>query len=146
MEGFNALTDQLFREPDLGTRPLIGQPGPADKAGPQPSEGEVFLVCSRCRAVITCSADGISIDGAHLHTFANPHGLVFEIECFGSAPGCTLEGPPMDDFTWFKGYQWKIAVCRRCIIHLGWLFISSGSCFFGLIADRLSELKSDNPA
>lgn len=110
------------------------------------SDWEPHLVCVQCHEVITNPVNRISVDGSHTHTFANPHGIIFEIECFGAAPGCGTAGPATDDFSWFKGFQWKIAVCRRCLNHLGWQFTSGSSFFFGLISDRLIELKADDSA
>jgi hypothetical protein len=75
-----------------------------------------------------------------VHTFANPHGLVFEIGCFREAAGCSLLGAPTDEFTWFHGFRWRVACCMRCLCHLGWCFTSgAGGRFFGLIVDRLEE-------
>ncbi|HNS99887.1 MAG TPA: cereblon family protein [Polyangiaceae bacterium] len=81
----------------------------------------------------------IEVAGAHRHTFANPHGLVFQIGCFSEATGCRGTGPASDDFTWFSGYEWQVGVCARCGIHLGWRFISHRTSFFGLIVDRLRD-------
>ncbi len=99
---------------------------------------EDLLLCRQCRAIITRPSDRIDIDGAHMHTFANPMGIVFEIGCFRSSPGCGHVGPTSDEFAWFAGYSWRIAICGQCRTHLGWLFIStSRDQFHGLILDRL---------
>jgi hypothetical protein len=101
---------------------------------------EAFIVCRHCSQLITRPADRILKDGLHRHTFANPHGIVYEIGCFGAAVGCGYSGAPTYEFTWFKGYQWRIAVCAACLTHLGWLFTSSGGDqFHGLILDRLKQ-------
>lgn len=101
-------------------------------------ENDQIIRCSQCLNTITRMIDRIVIDGAHQHTFANPHGIIFEIACFGTADGCRHMGPGTDEFTWFKGYVWKIAVCGKCLLHLGWQYFSSGSGgFYGLIVDRL---------
>ena len=79
------------------------------------------------------------MQGAHQHTFANPHGLVFRIGCFRRARGCGYTGPLSNEFSWFRGYSWRIAVCGRCLNQLGWLFVSSAdTAFNGLILDQLS--------
>ena len=97
--------------------------------------------CKACRQVITHRKEMISVNGAHRHSFANPTGLVFEIGCFGSAWGCSHVGPTTNEFTWFKGYFWKIAICGKCQTHLGWRFsASSGHVFHGLILNRLTDL------
>lgn len=99
---------------------------------------EAVIVCRQCRHHITDEGQRISIDGAHRHTFANPHGHVYDIACFGSAVGCYGAGPPSGEFAWFKGYSWQILICAGCMTHLGWFFISSGGRHFsGLIVDRL---------
>jgi len=77
------------------------------------------------------------MEGAFRHTFANPHGYLFEIGCFGDAWGCAPASPPSSEFSWFKGYLWKIGVCRGCSTHLGWVFLSDVHRFFGLILDKL---------
>ena len=99
---------------------------------------EAFIVCRHCSQLITRPADRILKDGLHRHTFANPVGVVYEIGCFNSAPGCRSVGPATDEFTWFSGYLWRVAICAKCLTHLGWHFISTGGHgFHGLILDRL---------
>lgn len=95
--------------------------------------------CAACLSIIALDSDRIPFNGAHIHTFANPHGLVFEIGCFQDAPGCHTAGLPTDEFTWFIGYFWQIAVCQTCLSHLGWLFTAKSRGFWGLILDRLIQ-------
>ena len=110
-----------------------------DKKEPDKDE---YILCRQCNHVITSQEERISVDGAHQHTFANPHGILFEIGCFRTAVGCGYTGHATDDFTWFKGFSWRIAVCGSCITHLGWFFVSSGNYNFnGLILDRLTSPK-----
>ena len=100
-------------------------------------DGE-HILCRQCLNVITSSAERIEIDGLHQHTFANPHGIVFEIGCFRNVKGCGHAGSFSVEFSWFKGFSWRIAVCIMCLAHLGWLFASPDSdSFHGLILDRL---------
>ncbi len=102
---------------------------------------EQWLICAQCGGGITKPESQISIDGGHKHTFANPHGIVFEIGCFAQALGCLAIGEATADFSWFRGYKWRIAICARCSIHLGWRFESgAGDSFFGLILDRLRSI------
>ncbi len=104
-------------------------------------ELEHWLVCIHCGGGITRPSSRISVDGGHRHTFANPHGIVFEIGCFAEAEGCLAIGEATDDFSWFRGYKWRIAICSRCSVHLGWRFESSGGdTFHGLILDRLRSI------
>ena len=126
---------------------------PADKPGeegdptileqeaedPSPEEEE-YILCRQCHQAITQPAERIAMQGSHRHTFANPHGMVFDIACFRSVASCGYAGPPSNEFTWFKGFSWRIAVCGMCLTHLGWLFTSgSGSSFHGLIRNRIKE-------
>ena len=101
---------------------------------------ESYILCRQCHQVISSKDDRIFRDGAHQHTFANPNGLVFNIGCFHTVTGCAYAGPLSNEFTWFKGYSWRAVMCRMCLAHLGWLFVSSsGDSFHGLILDRLLE-------
>jgi hypothetical protein len=96
--------------------------------------------CRRCLKTITLPPERISVQGAHRHTFANPQGLVFEIGCFRSAAGCAGAGRTTDEFSWFPGFKWQIALCAGCLAHLGWRYVSpGGESFHGLILDRLME-------
>jgi len=128
-----------FRLP--GEKPAPAKPGavPTEAAEEKTAEEpEALVLCRRCGQAIARPGDRTVRDGSHQHTFANPHGIVYEILCFQTADGCTTSGPATDEFTWFKGYRWRVAVCRACVIHLGWHFASdSGDRFFGLISDRL---------
>jgi hypothetical protein len=106
--------------------------------GEEEAGREKVLVCRQCGKHITDEAWRTSIDGGHRHTFANPHGHVYDIGCFESAAGCAGVGPVSDEFTWFKGYSWQVVICMGCMTHLGWFFLSSGQHhFYGLILDRL---------
>ncbi|MBU1171045.1 MAG: hypothetical protein KKD44_15915 [Proteobacteria bacterium] len=96
-----------------------------------------FLLCRACMGLVTSASEKIEVNGAHTHSFANPHGLFFDIGCFCHAPGCAYSSESSYEFTWFAGFHWQIAVCRACMAHLGWLFTSSGRRFNGLILDKL---------
>ncbi len=96
------------------------------------------VLCRECLHPVTREEDRTDVHGAHQHTFANPSGIVFTIGCFRSADGCGAAGSPSDEFTWFAGFSWRVAVCAACLAHLGWLFSSaSGATFWGLILDHL---------
>ena len=103
----------------------------------QPEEEEE-LRCAACGHPITRPKLRISVNGQHGHTFVNPAGILFEIGCFSEAEGCGELGPESDEFSWFPGYSWQVAVCRSCMTHLGWRFWSSGRTFYGLILNRLN--------
>lgn len=103
------------------------------------AEHEPRLLCARCRHAITRRSRQIAVNGAHTHTFTNPHGLTFHIGCYRDAPGCTEAGTATTEFTWFPGYAWRFAECGGCGVHLGWLFTSTADGFYGLIVDRLTS-------
>ncbi len=106
----------------------------------EPEDNGDAILCRQCRAVITRTTDRIEVQNAHQHTFANPHGIVFQIECFQAAQGLVNVGPQTDEFSWFAGHSWKVAVCITCLSHLGWWFSAKhGAGFYGLIIDRLIE-------
>ena len=106
----------------------------------QDLEGEKYIRCRDCGNPLTHPSERISIDGSHAHTFANPSGIIYEIGCFRSVIGCGYVGPATDEFSWFKGYSWKVAYCGKCLNHLGWLFLSPvNDPFHGLILDRLTD-------
>ena len=99
------------------------------------------MLCAACRHAIAHARDGIEVSGAHSHAFVNPAGVVFRVRCFSSAAGAVGVGEESDYWTWFPGFFWQAAVCRRCFEHLGWRYRDAEASFFGLIADRLLELE-----
>ncbi len=108
-----------------------------DEGKKEPKSAQ-YIYCRKCFRIITSPDERMEVHGAHQHTFANPHGLVFEIGCFGTAEGCGYTGLPTTEFSWFNGFSWQIAICSRCLTHVGWLFTStSAESFNGLIVDRL---------
>ncbi len=109
-----------------------------EKTEERAGEDDKHIRCGQCLYAIAREGDEISMGGAHKHAFANPHGIVFEIGCFRSAGGCKFAGGLTEEFTWFSGYAWRIAVCGKCLLHLGWLYVAPGKdSFVGLIVDRL---------
>jgi hypothetical protein len=148
------MSSASFPQTARGSSPptrILRQPGDDPGGGRQADSGvaeqdaklpeeEAYIVCRQCRQAITRNEERFSIQGGHRHTFANPHGLVFEIGCFRNALGCGYAGPASDEFTWFAGYRWQVCFCSGCLTHLGWLFTSAGDAFHGLILDRLLEL------
>jgi len=123
---------------------------PAPEEGKEPRTRTVhrnakgcYLLCSLCGHRITHTGEGIPVQGSHRHTFANPHGYVFRIGCFRSAPGCRPASAETADFSWFPGYAWRIQVCGNCFAHLGWDFRTEQHAFHGLILERLTEERRD---
>lgn len=97
------------------------------------------IICAACGAHITDSSFLTEVQGNTSHSFFNPHGYVFQIECYYKAPGCFSTGVPRAEFSWFAGFAWQISVCSTCSEHLGWLFTGDGPSFFGLIRNKISE-------
>jgi hypothetical protein len=96
------------------------------------------ILCRHCHDAITTTADIVEVQGSHEHTFANPDGVLFEIGCFRTAPGCAHIGRVTEKWSWFRGFRWQAALCGGCLTHLGWLYLSDGGArFHGLIFDRL---------
>ena len=99
------------------------------------------IVCAACEGTITRTRWAISRNGDHEHTVFNPAGQIFRVVCFKEAPGTQAVGVPTDEFTWFKGHTWQLALCRTCNTHIGWQD-SGGDIFFGLIKPKLSTRRS----
>lgn len=109
-----------------------------DETEEKESDSEEYIRCRQCSQMITSPAERIEVQGSHQHTFANPHGILFQIGCFRSVTGCGYAGPATEEFSWFKGFSWRVALCGKCLTHLGWLFVNSANVSFnGLILDRL---------
>jgi hypothetical protein len=118
----------------------------ADVAAPKPAdtpEHESLLLCAACRNPVAHPRDGIDVNGAHSHAFVNPAGMIFRLRCFSAAAGAARLGEESDYWTWFPGFLWQAAICRHCFEHLGWRYRNAEASFFGLIADRLLELRAD---
>ncbi|MCG8667769.1 MAG: cereblon family protein [Pseudomonadales bacterium] len=98
------------------------------------------ILCKQCDHVITFPEDLITINDRFIHTFTNPSGLQFDIQCYHSAEGALVSGKPTDFFTWFKGYAWQFCYCKNCGNHIGWFYSNQEDQFFGL---NLATLKGD---
>ncbi|MFW2368920.1 MAG: cereblon family protein [Desulforhopalus sp.] len=101
------------------------------------TESVEVIFCKACGLTVTSRDQKIGVQGSHRHTFFNPAGIVFELGCFAQAPGCSLAGEPTSEFTWFAGYVWSFALCRKCKAHLGWFFEKDSTTFYGLILAKL---------
>jgi len=132
---------QCFKE---GLEPRKGTPKP-DEELDDGSGGNRIIICRSCGNRITPASSAISMNGSHKHTFFNPHGYVFELGCFSTAPGTIRMGQASGEFTWFSGHTWQITLCGQCNVHIGWYFQgnSSGS-FYGLILRQLAEVEDEN--
>jgi hypothetical protein len=113
---------------------------PVGKVQQEPTVKPIEAICClACGAIVTGKDLKIQVSGSHTHTFFNPAGIVFELGCFHQAPGCQVVGGPSGEFTWFPGHLWRVALCRRCRTHLGWLFVMEENTFYGLILTKLRE-------
>jgi len=116
-------------------------PSPATEALDEAERDEERLIlCRQCGHGVTRPSERMELQGAHYHAFANPAGILFEIGCFRSADGCAHAGEATEQWSWFQGYAWRVAVCARCLRHLGWLYTATDRPpFYGLILNRLAE-------
>ena len=96
------------------------------------------LYCINCKLHITDLDLVFNINGSCIHTFTNPSGFVYTVNCYQVAQGCVLVGEPTEEYTWFKGYRWQIVMCQSCQLQLGWFFSNSES-FYAFIEDRLTQ-------
>ena len=132
---FVSLSPLSFRNVDSPVRtPLLGE---QDSPGFEESD-ERFLLCRTCGQPVTRERDRLEVGGKHAHALFNPAGHLFEVGCFAVAPGCRFEGEFTLEFTWFPGYAWRFAMCRRCASHLGWEYRGAAGGFVGLILTELS--------
>ena len=134
---FSLLSTQtcFFREPEQGDDVVVDD---LEKLGT--GDGRNALYCRHCNAPVTSNDERLNVLGKHCHSFPNPEGIVFEIGCFGLAPGCLRQGNGTTQYSWFPPYAWSFALCKSCKTHLGWFYETAGKpSFFGLILDRLIE-------
>lgn len=97
------------------------------------------ICCAFCRHPVTNRKLAIDIAGGHRHVFTNPGGIDFEIAMFEKAD-CSNHGIATIDYTWFRGYAWRNALCADCKAHLGWYYTRADSPdFYGLIVRHLVE-------
>lgn len=134
----NPCSERLFRLPPEKQNDEMPSSIVEDETEEQASDKEEYILCRQCHSIITSPTERMAVQGSHQHNFANPHGIVFEIGCFRNVKGCGHAGSFSAEFSWFKGFSWRIAVCIMCLTHLGWFFASPDSdSFHGLILDRL---------
>lgn len=117
-----------------GEKKAASSPAPVEDRN---TERERAILCASCGHQITRERERISVLDAHEHRFMNPAGLIFHVGCFARADGCMAIGQPSDDYPWFPGWDWQVALCAACAEHLGWRFQSGTDSFFGLCLDRL---------
>jgi hypothetical protein len=130
----------FFRQPaDLRPDEKLEESVEYEEEQKEPEWDEKIL-CRECYQVITSPSERIAVQGSHAHTFANPGGILYAIGCFRAVKGCGYLGAPTPEWSWFKGYSWRIAVCSKCLTHMGWLYLrSEKESFHGLILNRLIQ-------
>lgn len=129
-------TPACFRGIDgSASSPVLADQDRADTDEPV----ERALLCRTCGQPVARVRDRVAVNGKHGHALFNPAGLLFEVGCFTVAPGCRFEGVFTFEFTWFPGYAWRFAMCRRCDAHLGWEYRGAAGGFVGLIMTEVRE-------
>jgi hypothetical protein len=117
---------------------------PVPDADPGTIERETArILCRACGAPLAELAAMFAPHDAPL-VFANPAGMVFELRAVRSAPGVRAFGERTTEATWFPGYAWRLALCARCMSHVGWQYLSvaagvSPAEFYGLITREIVE-------
>lgn len=134
-ENMDLTWDQYgFKKPEFQPEKLPDQEYDYDEL----TEENKKLFCSFCKNHITNIDEAISINGAQWHTFKNPAGFTYSVSCYRSAPGCSVTGVSTNEYSWFSGYEWQVAICNSCKEQLGWLF-TNDQRFYALITDRLTQ-------
>ena len=112
----------------------------AEKKSRAEADTDDAVYCAKCGHLLTRMCWAIEV-GGHERVFINPAGRVFRIACFREAPGTASEGIPTEEYTWFPGYAWNLALCLGCGGHLGWRFEGTAMppVFFGLIKTALTQ-------
>jgi DNA-directed RNA polymerase subunit RPC12/RpoP len=78
--------------------------------------------CAACKSVITYADRLVDLLGKSLHRCKYSPGVFCELFTFSSCPGAFNIGEPNEYYSWFPGYGWSFAVCRKCGNHLGWRY------------------------
>lgn len=85
------------------------------------------ICCRSCGNKLASIADLFTLVGITEGTsgaYVNIHGFVHQTMTLRKAAveNILCHGEPQTKDSWFPGYAWTIANCRRCYHHLGWLF------------------------
>ncbi|KAL4226760.1 hypothetical protein ACF0H5_014740 [Mactra antiquata] len=101
------------------------------------------LCCRDCNQQISEMPNvfSMSVSGP-LSAYVNPGGHVHETVTVHHATNLNLVGRPSTEHSWFPGYAWTIAQCKRCSNHMGWKFTTkrkdlSPQKFWGLCRSSL---------
>jgi len=131
----------IYLDNDQPMRPLkqwMPDLAPQSESGHDTESARSKVRCKACLNYLTSNDELTPIQGQTQHFFTNPAGAGFDLQTYQLAPGINLGGSPTEYFSWFEGFAWQHAFCKRCHRHLGWYFSCDGvSGFYGLITDRL---------
>lgn len=111
----------------------------------QATQDERPIRCAKCQQEIAKKSAIFCMRAPYeVQAFVNPHGYTFEVLTVKSATHVVWDTRVSTDFSWFKGYAWRLLFCERCLAHLGWRFEGAGEGdepneFFGLVV-RAIEL------
>jgi hypothetical protein len=94
--------------------------------------------CVVCGNYVTDEDQLVRINGSSVHSKINPMGHTFRFRSFKQAEGCERVGQLTAEYSWYSGYTWQFAHCRRCQTQLGWYF-AGPEPFFGLIEQQLKK-------
>jgi cereblon len=106
--------------------------------------GAKVYQCIACGGLITSSDRLIRMGTGTRHEFVNPAGVRCDFHTFFSCPGAVAHTEATEAHTWFPGYRWSLAFCRRCGHHLGWHYEATSLRlrpreFWGILATHLSS-------
>lgn len=113
-----------------------------------------ILCCLKCTLRVANQRDvfSMSVEGPQ-GTYVNSGGYVHETMTVYKARGLrVISELPSTEYTWFPGYAWTTAECRRCQKHMGWRFTATReelkpAKFWGLCRQSLAlELQSGEDA
>lgn len=96
------------------------------------------FACSTCQGVLCQKSDVFSMSrSGPQSSFVNPSGFIHDTITVRKAAGLVKTSNWSSQFTWFPGYQWRMAHCARCHRHIGWCYKSTEAetkprRFFGL--------------
>jgi hypothetical protein len=102
--------------------------------------GEWRLVCASCGHLVTTVSERMDVRGRHHHDFPY-YGHIVRLGCYRNAPGCVGVERVSHGYSWFRGYEWQIQLCRNCHTQLGWKYMSQEESFYGLVFKLLREEK-----
>lgn len=104
-----------------------------------------FFSCKRCRTRIASYSDIFAMARGNVNAnYCNPAGYIHETLTVHKTidDSARIVDRPSTEFSWFPGYAWQIAVCKKCSSHIGWKFIAleknlKPKTFFGLSCKSL---------